>query len=534
MRRFLSVIVALVLLTNVAISQSDITQGIKLIANENYGDATKFFESVSVKEPKNGIPIYYLGKIQYALEDYSGASSLFDKAALLDKKCYLCQIGQAQILLDNGKSAEADKIMLSVEKACKKNAAGMAAIGDGYLFSKNPNYAKAITYLSKSRDMDPKVGSTWAHLGDSYNSSGENGNAMSSYEVAVQKDKTNVEALVSMGKIWRASKNMELAVQNLEEAVKLDPTYAPAYKELIETYIRMERYSKVTPLLEKYIPLAGSDEQAKVRLVKFLCFQAKDYERAISEGETLKKTSKDYTINRWMAWSFIELKRYEEGYTAMKQFIADDSLLDPLKRKVVMIDYDYLAKAALNTNRIDEALEIYQKLFKQDPTKAVEVYTSLAKTYFETKNYEKAAEYYNKRDSIKELNNAELYRLAQSYIQIKNFAAGEKSLRKYISIDTSFVPAFYLLARTVANQDPDRLTWAAIPEYQKYLQVANAQTDKSKFVKNMIDAYMYVGVGLVQKEDLAGAKAAFDNILLLDPANEEAKKNSEILSKGGK
>jgi tetratricopeptide (TPR) repeat protein len=535
MRNFFNVILATVLLVNVTIAQVDLTTGIKHIANENYGDATKFFEKVMTADPKNGAPLYYLGKIKYALEDYTGASDLFNKGALLDKKCFLCQVGQGQILLDNGKSAEADKLLMGVAKSFKKSAPAIAAIGDAYLYSKKSNGTKAIEYLTKSRDLDPKVGSTWAHLGDAYLAlpTKEHGNAMSSYEVAVQKDKTNVEAFVSMGKIWRDSKNYDDAVKNLEEALKLDPSYAPAYKELISTYMRMDRYTKVTPLLEKYVPLAGNDEQAKVRLVKFLCFEAKDYDRAILLGEEYKETIKDYTLNRWLGWSYVEKEKYEEGYTAMKQFLADVNA-EPAKRKAVMIDFDYLARAAAKTNRMDEALAAYDKVFQQDPTKAVDVYSNLAKTYYEGKNYEKAVEYYNKRAALKALNNQDLYRLAQAYMQVKNYVEAEKTLRQYTAQDATFVPAFYTLARSVANQDPDRVTWAAIPDYQKYLEIANAQADKSKFLKNMVDAYMYVGVGLVQKGDMIGAKAAFDNVLILDPAHEEAKKNSDILSKGGK
>jgi tetratricopeptide (TPR) repeat protein len=533
MRKFLNVVLAGFLIVNMAMGQSDLSQGIKLIANENYGEATKFFEKTMTAEPKNGTPLYYLGKIKYALEDYAGASELWNKGALLDKKCFLCQVGQAQTLLDNDKNVEADKLLMGVAKSFKKSAAAIAAVGDAYLFSKKPNAKKAIEYLTKSRDMDPKVGSTWAHLGDAFQLVPEPGNAMSSYEVAVQKDKTNVEAFVSMGKIWRASKNYDDAIKNLEKAIELDPTFAPAYKELIPVYQKLEKFSKVTDLLKKYVPLAGNDIEAKVRLIKFLCLQAGDYERVITEGEELKKTYNDYTLNRYLGYSYIEKERYEEGYTAMKQLFADIEA-DPKKRKSFMLDYDYLARATSKTNRMDEALSAYNKVFEQDSTREPEVYTNIAKTYYDSKNYEKAIEFYNKRAALKALNNTELYRLAQSYMQVKNYPMAEKTLREYIILDPNFVPAYYTLARSVSNQDPDRLTYAAIPDYQKYLEMANAQADKSKLTKNMIDSYMYVGYGLVQKNDMIGAKAAFDNALILDPANEEAKKYADILAKGGK
>jgi tetratricopeptide (TPR) repeat protein len=533
MRKVFSLLVVSILSLGTLAAQSDLTVGIKHIANENYGDAVKFFESIASKEPKNGMPHYYLGKIKYALEDYIGASSLFDKGALLDKKCAACQIGQAQILLDNGKNLDADKKLMAIEKSNKKSASVMALIGDAYLYSTKPNVAKAISYLIKSRDMDPKVGSTWSHLGEAFNANNEPGNAMSSFEVAVTKDKKNVEALVAMAKIWRAGRQLDLSAEKLEEAVKQSPDYGPAYKDLIETYMRLEKYSKVTPLLEKYVTLAGSDEQAKVRLVKFLCFQAKDYERAIKEGEELKKTSKDYTINRWLGWSYIETGKFEEGYQLMKSFIAECEA-DPTKKKAFMLDYDYLAKAALNSNRTEEALAAYEKVFQQDPTKAEEVYTNLAKTYYDSKDYANAILYYNKRNEIKALNNSELFRLGQSFNQVKNYVEAEKTFRSYIALDQSFPNAYYALARAVANQDPDRVTYAAIPDYQKFLEVANVTEDKSKLEKSIIESYLYIGYGMVQKGDNVAAKSAFDSVLLINPLHEDAKKNSDILVGGGK
>lgn len=529
MRKVFSWIIALTLVSNALMAQSDLSQGIKLIANENYGDATKFFEKVKSAEPKNGLPLYYLGKIQYALEKYDDASKLFNQAALLDKKCSLCAIGSAQMLLESGKTAEADKAFMVLAKKNKKSASTIAAIGDAFLYSRKPDYTKAITYLKQARDIDPKIGSIWAHLGDAYNKNSEAGNAMSAYETAVQKDKSNVEAFVSMGKIWRAGKNNDLSNENFEKAIALAPDFAPAYKELIENYIKQARYSKVTSLLEKYVPLAGTDIEAKVRLVKFLCFQAKDYDRAISEGEALKKVSNDYTINRWIGWSYIEKEKYEEGYQAMKAFVADVDA-QPTTRKAFMLDYDYLAKAAMKTNRVDEALSTYEKVFQQDPSKAEEVYTNLAKTYYEAKDYGKAIEYFNKRDNIKTLNNNELYRLGQAYNQVKNYAQAEKAYRRYIELDQSFPNVYYALATVVAKQDPDQVTFPAIADYQKFIEVTNGVSDKSKLNKLIEESYMYIGAGLVKKDDNMGAKAAFESALSINPANADAANYIKILS----
>jgi tetratricopeptide (TPR) repeat protein len=152
----------------------------------------------------------------------------------------------------------------------------IALVGDAYLYSKKPNVEEALALLTKARDLDPKVAKYWAHLGDAQVLKGDFGSAMTAYETAVEKNKNEPETYVKMAKIWSSSKKYDLATEKLESAIAIAPDYALAYKDLYELYIKSKNYTKVIPVLQKYVALAGSDISAKVRLVKFLCFQAKE------------------------------------------------------------------------------------------------------------------------------------------------------------------------------------------------------------------------------------------------------------------
>lgn len=168
---------------------------------------------------------------------------------------------------------------------------------------------------------------------------------MTAYEVAVEKNKNEPETYVKMARIWNSSGKYELAIEKLENAVKLDANNALVYKELYESYIKSRNFSKVIPVLEKYVALAGDDIGAKVRLVKFLCFQAKDYERAIEEGNKIIKTNPEqYTINRWLAWSYAETNRAQESFNANKQLF-DTAGKNP-EIKLYASDYEYFGKAS--------------------------------------------------------------------------------------------------------------------------------------------------------------------------------------------
>jgi tetratricopeptide (TPR) repeat protein len=530
MRKVLSGLVILVAFFNVMNGQSDLSQGIKMIDNENFGEATKFFEKIKVAEPKNGLPIYYLGKIQYALEKYDDAASLFNQSATLDKKCGLCAVASSQMVLESGNAMEADKLMVSLAKKYKKSAPILAAIGDSYLYGRKPDYNKAINYLKQSRDVDPKIGSTWAHLGDAYTKISDGGSAMNAYETAVQKDKTNVEAYLSMAQIWRATKNVSKAVENLETAIKLAPDYAKAYKMLYETYMKYNMNDKVVPVLEKYVSLAGSDELAKLRLIRFMFTEAKDYDRVIKYTEDLKRSSKDYTLDRWSGYAYAEKEQYQTAYDLLKGLFAN---LDKNKGEYFESDTYYMGKSAMGLKNYDEALTYYEKIWSKDPSGREEVLGNIAKKLYEEKDFANAVKFYKLKSQSKPLNETEQYYIGGAYYALKDWENSKLEYKKLTEMNPKYLMAWLILARSVEKTDPDRVTYPAMNDYQNYINAYNQASDSEKATYSIyaVEAYMYLGYGYVQSNNNEAAKAAFQNVVNIDPTHEKANEYLKILSK---
>lgn len=531
--------------TNALFGQVPLTEGIKLFNNENYTEAQNFFESAIKKDPKNALPHYYIGQIKYALEDYAGAKEAYNAGYKLNPKCNECAIGLAKLNLDSGNTAEATKALDALEKSNKKNAAVLALIGDAYLYSKKPDAKKALEVLTKSRDIDPNVATTLAHMGDAAKLAGDLGTAMTSYETAVAKDPTNLEAYMSMAKIWASSRQQDLAIEKLETALKLSPDYAPAYKSLYELYLGAGQYKKMLPVLDKYVSLSGSDVKAKIRLVKFLCYTAKDYERAITEANlllndtTIKMEDSDrLTLNRFLAWSYGESQKYQESYDASKamfKFAEQDT-----SRKLYTTDYNYLAQSALKLGKMEEAQTAYEKVFEQDSSKKDEIYASFAKKYYEDKNYDNAIIYLNKKAAIKALNSSESFSLANAYYAKKRYRESDSVFTKILEVSPTYSTGWLMRARIAKAQDPDFTLLTAQPLYIKFAENAEvdltkATEDKSKerIKKNLIEAYDYLGTCAAQKSDAEGAKAFFEKVIAIDPTNANATNNLKILN-GGK
>lgn len=521
MKTFNLLIATLCLLNFRTVQAQTIPDGLKYLENENYKAAITVFTSLAAKEPANPIYPYYIGEVNYAAEDYTAAEIAYNQGLNINAKSGECNLGIGRLKLDQGKLLEAQAIFDQVLKNNKKSATLPALIGKIFLTCKKPDALKAIDYLIKSRDMDPKIASTWSLLGDAYFLQDDRGNAMTHYEQAVIKDPNNPRAFLSMARIWVSAGRTDDAINKLKEALKLKPDFAPAYKDLIELYIRLGKYNETLPLLEQYIPLAGSDIGAKVRLVKFLCFTAKDYDRTIVEGEQLLKTNPDeYTLHRWLAWAYGEKSKYQESYDHSAKLF--ESVRMDGKRKSFASDTSYFADAMIKLGKLEEAEAIYTKIIEGNPAKAIKSYDDFAKLYFDKKNYTKVIEYLHKRDALKPLNIIEWYRMGIAQLNTNRLAEADSSFVRVLTLDPKYATGWLMRIRIAEKSDTSvsARNWIAKPLHDKFIDCAALDPAKNK--ANLINSYNYLGYYFAGKEDIDSAKLNFSKSLELDPSDKRA------------
>ncbi|MEP7197637.1 MAG: tetratricopeptide repeat protein [Saprospiraceae bacterium] len=521
-------IINLLIVSLLRLNSQSLEEGIRYFENENYGEALNTFTKLNASDPKNAIYAYYIGEVQYALENPAGAKTAYQIGLSVNSKCDECKIGLGRLELDKKNDLEAKKYFDSALKGNSKNHSIIAKVGDAYLYNQNPQPVLALEYLTKARDLDPKIAKYWIHKGDAHLINDELGAAMSAYEVAVEKNKNEPETYIKMARIWNSSGKYELAIEKLENAIKLNPNYALAYKELYESYIKSRNYAKVIPVLERYVSLSGNDVGAKVRLVKFLCFQAKDYERAIEEGNKIIKTNPEqYSIYRWLAWSYFEIGKISESFESNEMLISEAA--KDSTRKLYASDYEYLAKAAFKLNKMDTAEMAFLKVIEFDPSRDIEIYGLLAKAYYDNKNYPKAEEWYVKKNTINPLNNNEMYYLGLSQFNSEAYSRADSSFAKVLEITPNYAIGWLMRARSNYNLDPDNVNFLAKPYYEKFIEIA--ELDKEKQKKNLPTAYYYMGVYYINQNDNEMAKSFFTKAIEIDPTFTAAIDALKLLNK---
>ncbi len=514
----------------IALRAQTTEEGLRHLENENFKSALGVFDQLIAMQPKNHLHHYNKGEVLFAMEDYQASAAAYRKGLEVSSKCDECRIGLAKIELVKGQRDEANDFIESALKGNSKRAGIHALAGRAYLYASTPMVEQALPLLEKARDLDPKQAKHWIYLGDAYYQKKELGQAMTAYETAVEKDKSDPETYVKMSRIWAEGKNLDLAIQQLETAIEISPGYALAYKELYEMFIRARKFDKVVPVLEKYVSLAGTDVDARVRLVKFLSYQAKDYQRAILEGNKILETYPDqYTIHRWLAWSFYETGEFNNSLQSSYRLLDAVRQGDTATMKLYPSDYEYAGKAAIKLKLKDTADAFFEQVIALQPERLQEIAGQLAKSYYDVKLYENAVAWYLRKNEITTLTINELLYLGLS----------QKLLRDYSGADTTFgtilakSPAYEYgwLQRADINHKMDTAetkAFLAKPYYDKYIELASAAPEKNKV--GLIEAYLYMLVYSAQAGEYDTARSYCDLVLNLDANESRALEYAKILN----
>lgn len=506
---------SLILLSFSFISAQTLEEGIAQLEAENFADSRVIFKQLIAKTPNSSEPYYYLAESFYVNDNIDSAKYFLNKGIEANPKNGFAYALLGKIMLDK-KDKEAERTLEKAYNYSKKNAKSYVATARAYIDGDNKNPNKTVEILSPltADYKDPAIFET---LGDAYVLLNDGGKAMNQYQFASDKDKNNPKYYLKRAQIWMNAKVYDEAINELETVIKLKPNFAPAYKKLIDVYNIQSKYSKVTPLLEKYTSLVGNDLDAKESFAKFLWFQAKNYDKSIEVAKNvLSLDTNRIVMYRFLAMSYFEKGDYQNAYDNMNKFLerAGD-------RKLYASDFDILAKSAEKLNLKDIAIANFLKVADMDSTRT-DIYDKIAKVYRDNKDYKKAIEIYDTK--IKKLGKAEpndYYYIGLSNYYLDQYIQADSAFAKYCELYPN-TTGYNFRARIAKILDPESKEWKALPFYEKIIELG--EKDKEKNKKNLIESYNYLAAyNYNALKDVTKAKEFAQKSLDLDPENALAK-----------
>lgn len=515
----ISFLVALSVTGSAAYAQNTPQKSIEL---ERYSEA----RAVLLRQGQSNENFFELGRL-YQKRGMADSAAYYFNRISLDQKNPMTLVAAGRAALAQGKMAEAEAQFDNAVKATKgKDAKVYTMIAQAYGESDVKDASKGLTYVEAAHKLNKNKDDAALMIarGDIYaKSDNGGGEAMNSYERAILADPNNTLAYYRKGQLNVRSRNYNDAKTSFEKVTQLDANYAPAYDALAETYFYAGKYDDALSTFQKYQSVAEKSPNTDAKYASFL-FLTKKYPEALVEvDKVLARDPQNVTMNRLKAYSLFETGKTAEALPAMEQYMK----LVPAD-KLITEDYVYYGKMLMKAGRVEEGTATIKKAMAADPKKAADLQNDLAQGFMLAKNYPAAITAFKEKIKLNG-GQAELtdqIRLATAYDANKQYTQADSLYNIVLTARPTYAPGYLMRAKTNYSMDPESKQGLAKPYYEKYIELAKA--DPAKYKSGLVEANEYLGFYYYQKGDKATAAPYYEQVLALDPSNQNA--NSVIKS----
>lgn len=514
-----------------AFAQTGGDAGRRAVDLERYEEAKSIYKKqLGNKDADNAY--FALGDIYLRTEKPDSAAYYFNQGIAQNKRSYINHVGLGKLALMQGNTAKAQQSFEeALDRRGKKDPYVLAMVGEAYVNAPNATEAdinKGIGYLKQSLERDSNNALANVILGDAYLKLKKGGEAMSSYDRAIQINDKNPLSYYKRGQLYTSSRNYNEAEQAFNKAIEIDPNFAPAYSDLGELYYFAGQYDKALSTFQKYVDMAENTPETKAKYASFL-FLTKNYDKTLQVAEEVLQQEPDNTVmNRLRAYSYLELGQPDKALQAMESYIQKVDTT-----KLIAEDYEYYGRILNKNKQPAKAIENLEKALQMNQAN-VELYAELANAYAQNEQYDKAIEVYERKRTNVEPSNADYYYMGNIYMMAGEekaaasdaqaakafFQQADDTYAKVTESNPTYAYGHLWRARAQASQDPETTEGLAKPHYEEFIKIAGAEKDKYK--PDLIEANSYLGYFYYLKGERDNAVKYWQEVKNLDPANPQA------------
>ena len=341
-----------------------IQDGMKHLYADRFKSAIGVFEKLLSANPNNIEATYWLGQAYFDMDNNAAARQLYEKALATNGSAPLVLVGLGHAdLLDNKTNDARQKFEAAITAATTKKGPDpivLTAIGRANVDAKAGDFNYAIEKLLVAADKSEKNTETLLQLGNAYRKAkpGEGGgDAYKSYKKALEINPAFAEADVRLAKLFESQKNWELVLEYLNDAVKRDPGFTPAYYELFYYYwFLKQNYPEAESQLNKFIESKKPETDIQDQFMYAqLCWGKKDFDCAIAKAESVVAALGEKTKPKVL--KLLADANFQKGnYPNAKKYIDWYLLKEKIEDK---ISFDYKLKADILSKTGGTADEIY-------------------------------------------------------------------------------------------------------------------------------------------------------------------------------
>ncbi|OLY91539.1 Tetratricopeptide repeat-containing protein [Cnuella takakiae] len=525
---------------SVAAFAQNVQEGVNHLYAERYKSAKDVFDKLLAANPNNMEAVYWAGQLALAQNDAAGAKAVYEKALSANGNAPLVLVGMGQVELQEGKANEARQrfeTAISLSKGKKANDPKvLTAIGRGIanVYSdkeKKGDINYAITKLQEATTVDPNNADAWLALGNAYRKAHNGGQAAVAYQTAVAKNPKFAVPAFRLAGLYTSQQNWDVVVEQLNNAVTADPSFAPAYMDLYDYFLRYKRdFPKAEEYANLYLKYADPSPENEYLKAQTAFVQNK-FDDAITIGKNIISQAGEKTrpnVYRLLGYSYVGKGDSTAACQYVGQFFAKAKEED-------IIGNDYILQAdACGKDNPAIVKESYYKAATMDSvlSKQVNLLNEGIERFKKVgnKRFEGDLRLLSYQLRGTQANPAELFQIGLPYYQAGDFTRADSVFGAYSKAFPDSVYGYLWSARSLGRIDSTMEQGLAIPQYEQLLRVS--ELDKTRFKPYGLEAVgnlaqYYVNV----KKDKDKGVTYLRKGLEFDPENAAFKKNIEILSK---
>ena len=528
-----TVFFAVLLLSVTDVVSQSLSEAIYKTENERYADALLDFKALVAKEPTNGDVYFYYGDCYFEKGEIDSAIMVWNKGYEMDQLNPMPLVGKFRVLWLKGDKPGAQGEVLKAMELTKgkknniKRAEVIRGVAEMYIESETKDLDQALLLLQEAITKDPSNEDNYLLQGDAlYAKTPQDATpAIKSYNLALDINKKSPRGKLRVANIYQAAQNYEDANRIYKEAIAIDSTFAPAYRERAEMFMRFEKMKLAIQDWKKYLALNNNIE-ARYRYANAM-FAAKQYCEVIAEVNTINEAGfRNFYTERMLAGSYSECQDVKGG--AQIGLDASDRFFAIVPAaNINFIDYKTRGSLLMKLGKDSLGLLEWERAAGMNETASKELTLEIAKAYYKMKNYDKAIEMYLKRQSIVELSLGELYNMAQCYYAgPKNYNEADTLFAQVAAKSPEYAPAYLWRARCNYQLDLNNERWLAKPHYSKVLEiVVGDDRNKNTNKKMVIESARYMGnyYASSAEKDKTKVLEYFQIVYDLDPNDTQAK-----------
>lgn len=540
--------VAAAFLSSFAFAQT-LQEGIANADSHKYAAARQVFNDMVTKSA-TAENYFYLGNsfLTQFEPNFEKATENFNKGMMADKKSYLNRVGLASVKLGKGDKSAVTEIQNIVKDSKEKDAEVLYRAAEALtLFGGAQNADLAIEYLNKAVERSAKNGTPanyYYTLGDAYRlklttSPQVAGAAMTAYEKALPTAKNKASVYTRIGTLWMQAQQWQQAKQNIDKAISIDPTYAPAYKAKAGYNIKYQQNALATQDLINYAKYADEDANTQLEISK-LFFTNEDYANSKTYLDKVFDKVDDPIKYKLRAYLLYADGDYAGAKTAMDTFIskadksrvlpADQGLEGLLAAGLAEKEKDATKKAALvaeSKQKIAIAKAAKDETMKwDDELVKIKGGGGVNQAAVDAGPTNPQIEGLKKMVAANPQDTDALFKLANAYQEAKNWNGAIMSWQKMSGLLPDWAPAYYSTGYAYQQAGQPELAKSAYEKFISTVKPSEMEANKE------ILSYAYFAVAyLVKENDPVKAKDYAAKSVQLNPTYQDAVNLNKQLNK---